>query len=349
MPKPLRIAFVGRFYYHNGSSHALLGYIRAAPRLRCEVRASTLGIVDKVVQEKVPIADTDWQPDIMVLVLEEQFLSAEALAQIERLVPRAHRIVIDPDGKYFPILAIGADTNHQTPDSRTSWATLFDRLADTILQPCLATPAPGTQRFLYFGIDSQRSKRGSAASPKSYDLVYVGNNWYRWHDIEWLLNGLAPVRLRLGRIALFGQGWSGISLPGYEQHTYSEPEFLRTHRVETYPSAAYDEVESVMGEGRLNPIFVRPVLNALGLATPRMFETFAANTVPILPPYFRDPAALYGTGIAQLCLPDEPANTIVTMLDHYADYANLAEEIRLRLATEHSYEARLAELIDIAS
>jgi len=346
MGASLRILLVGYFKYNSGSSHALLGYVRAARFLGYDLRASQFGLVDEIVQEKVPVAEPDWNPDIVVLIFEsKQFLNESALASVERLAPRSRRVIIDPDGKYSDAIFVGSDTNHPTADSHAFWVKLYNRLSDTILQPCLTSVATGAKRFLYFGIDLHRPRVAETSDEKLYDLLYVGNNWYRWHDFVWLFEQLAPIRPRLGRIAVFGKHWFGDPKPGLEEHTYSDPGFLQAHGVESHRSVPFDEVERVMGQGKLHPIFIRPVINMLELATPRMFETFAANTVPILPPYFRCAVSLYGARVSPLCLPEKPADAVSSMLDRYGDYVALAREIRAELAKGDSYEARLAELL----
>jgi hypothetical protein len=346
MKQPLRIAFAGRFYWHNGSSHALLGYVRAGRRLGYDVRASMLGIVDEIVQQKVPVAAPDWKPDLMVLVCEERFLKPWARRKLEVTVPRSQRVLIDPDGRYSQVTKVGGDWNHRSQRSRNAWASDFERLSDIILQPTLGMPAPGASRFLYFGVDVHRDRPMPKSGVKAYDILYVGNNWYRWHDVVWLVNGLSRIRATVSRIAIFGQWWFGDPVPGCEPHTYSDPEFLRANQVETYPSVPFDHVEVAMGRGRLSPILIRPVLNALDLATPRMFETFAADTVPVLPPYFRHAAALYGDDVEALRLPNDPADAVGSILDNYPVYVELAREIRAKLAREHSYKVRLSELVD---
>lgn len=346
MGKRLRILFIGCFRYNCGSSHALLGYFRAAQHLGFDLRASILGQVDQSVQKKVPVAPADWIPDLGVMVFEsEQFLSLADLSRIERIVPRSHRVIIDPDGNYLEIVRDGADTNHPTEESLHYWSAFYRQLSDTVLQPRLGPMEPGTQRFLYFGLDLHRPGDPRANSEKLYDLLYIGNNWYRWHDIVWLLGQLQTIRPKLGRIAIFGKDWFGETATGYEECTYSDPTMLEAHGVETYGSVPFDEVEPRMGQGKLHPIFIRPILNALKLITPRMFETFAADTVPILPPYFHHAAALYGEKVRPLCLPPNPNDSILSMLDNYSDYVCLAFEIRNELITAHSYESRLAELI----
>jgi hypothetical protein len=112
MTAPLRIGIAGRFYWHNGSSHALPGYIRAARELGHDVRASLLGIVDEVVRATVPTADRDWKADLRVLVCEERFRDPEVRRKIDSLYPRSQRVLIDPDGRYSPVTTAGTDSNH---------------------------------------------------------------------------------------------------------------------------------------------------------------------------------------------------------------------------------------------
>jgi hypothetical protein len=68
----------------------------------------------------------------------------------------------------------------------------FDERSDVIVQPSLGAPAPGTRRFLYFGVDAHRRREPSPVERKPYDIVYVGNNWYRWHDVCWLVDSHSP-------------------------------------------------------------------------------------------------------------------------------------------------------------
>ncbi len=345
MGASLRILFVGCFRYNSGSSHALLGYARAAKQQNHDLRVSSLGVLDKPIREKVTVADSDWTPDLMVLVFEsEQFLTVEAIRRIEQTIPRKRRLVIDPDGKFSDAVQVGSDTNHPSANSRLFWTELYQQLSDTILQPCLGPIVPPVRRFLYFGIDVHRPQV-QQSSDKIFDLIYVGNNWYRWHDFVWLLEKIESIRSQLGRIAVFGKHWFDDPEPGFEEHTYSDPTFLQARGVETFGSVRFDEVESHMGKGKLHPIFVRPVLNRMNLATPRMFETFVANTVPILPGYFQHATALYGPEVAPLYLTDNPSKTITAIMDKYSEYQSLAVEIGNTLKSDHSYDIRLTELL----
>lgn len=350
MGAALRILFVGCFRFNCGSSHALLGYARAAAQRNYDLRVSSLGLVDESVREKVVVADADWTPDVMVMVFEsEQFLTTDGLRCIERKLPRARRVVIDPDAKYSEVVRIGADANHPSSNAGEFWRALYQQLSDTILQPCLGPMTGGAKRFLYFGVDRHRPSRPVQDGKKRFDLIYVGNNWYRWHDFLWLFTKVASIRARLGRIAVFGNYWFGDPAPGFEEHTYSDPGFLQAHGIESYPSVAFDEVEYQMGQGKFHPIFVRPVLNLLRLVTPRMFETFIADTVPLLPPYFQHAVSLYGPEVTPLFLTEDPANAINTMMQNYQHYVSLSQAIRDRLVKNHSYDLRLQELLDFVA
>jgi hypothetical protein len=345
-----RIAMVGAFHRDAGATNALRGYIKAARGLGYDVRASSLGKLDPYVAAKLPVAGADWKPDLMVLVFESaQFLAPERLSRIERLVPRSRRVVIDQDGMYSPMTVAGSDANHPTPESRAGWVALFDRLTNRILQPCVGQPPAGVERFLFFGLDrSERVAERRLPGPKPFDVVYVGSNWHRWDALVRLFDGLASVRSRLGRIAIFGKWWLHDTHPRRVEQTSSDPVFLSAHGVEVYPAVPFYEVHDTMGQGRLSPIFVRPVLGALGLVTPRMFETFAAATVPLLPTELGAARLLYGPTAEPLQLPTEPAATILEMLERYDRYWDVAREVGEKLAAEHSYEARLAELLAIA-
>jgi hypothetical protein len=347
-----RIAFVGHFLYNSGSSNALLGYSRAAQRLGYDLRLSPFSIADEIVRAAVPVANSAWEADLTVIVLESyQFLAPDALVQLERSVPRKRRLIIDPDGKYSPPTHAGRDTNHPTADSYSFWTDFYNRLSDVILQPCIGQPNPPVRAFLYFAVDENRPQRfqASDAAGKPYSLVYVGNNWYRWDDLVWLIRSLTPIRSRLDRIALFGKWWDGNNYPEYPWQTYSDPSFLHAHAIECYPSVAYGLVERTMSLGQLSPVFVRPILNALQLATPRMFETFAAPTVPLLPPYMTYYGAIFGPSAKDLCLPSNPVAKVEEILDNYTDYLALARDIGSALALKHSYERRITEMLDLMS
>lgn len=344
----LRIAIVGHFLYNSGCSQAVLGYIRAAQRQEYDLRVSSLSLLDPIVTKRFPLAGPEWKPDILLLVFESyQYMSADVIACIEKTVPRAKRVIIDHDGKYSPAISSGNDSNHNSEEARREWLKLYERLSDKIVQPALGTPARGASRFLFFGVDTERIETKQRPVQKMYDIAYIGNNWYRWNDMSWFIQGVERIRSQLGRIAIFGKWWSGNPLPGVPEHTYSDPEFLRRHGVELHRSVRFGNVERTMGRAYLSPIFIRPILSCLEFATPRMFETFTADTVPLLAPNFHYSTALYGDSVAPLNMSSDPAERVEYALSHYPQMVDVARNIARELRVRHSYRVRLSELVEL--
>lgn len=77
-----------------------------------------------------------------------------------------------------------------------------------------------------------------------------------------------------------------------------------------------------------------------------MFETFAADTIPLIPKYFSHALDLYGNGAKELVLTDRPETDILRILDNYEHHKKLSAEIRNQLKDEHSYEKRLTQLLE---
>lgn len=337
---------MGNFHYNSGSSNTLLGYVRAGMTLGHDVRISEFGFIDEIIKATIPVADRNWKPDLLAILYESfPFLSSEDLEEIRKNISRTKTIIIDPDGKYMEPYFRSGDTNHPTPDSFNNWKSLYDSLSDSILQPFLGLQTnKKVKPFLFFGIDNNIPI--SNVKQKDFDLIYVGNNWYRWPEMCSLIKIIAPIRSRLKRLALFGQYWSSKVMEDYETVTYSNPTFLMKNKVSVYDSIPYGQVEETMSRGLLNPILIRPIFSEIGFITPRMFETFAADTVPVISKNVMTALKLYGREASQLILSDDPANDILRILDNYKTYQKLAGNIRSVLQKNHSYEVRLNQLIN---
>lgn len=341
----MKIAFAGNFQYNCGSSNAILGYHLAGKKLEIDVRVSEFGYVDEVIRKSITVAGRDWVPDLFVIVYESYpFLSNEDLDQIQKFIPRRNRIIIDPDGKYLPPIRTSKDANHDTDNSYQYWTEVYDSLSDVILQPTLENVNnKKIHPFLYFGISD--IVRGRKEKHKDFDLLYVGNNWYRWHDILWIIKAISNIRNRVKRIGLIGQFWLDDVMEGYENATYSDPEVLKENNIKILNPAPYREVENTMSRGLMHPILIRPILHEIGFVTPRMFETFSADTVPLIPLYFKHAEKLYGPEAKDLFLGENASEKIVDIMDNYNLYKAICERIRLDLIAEHSYDKRLSQLI----
>jgi hypothetical protein len=59
--------------------------------------------------------------------------------------------------------------------------------------------------------------------------------------------------------------------------------FLKSNDVEVCPSVPFAKVIRNISPGKINSILERPKLDSLGLITPRILETFSAQTLSLLP------------------------------------------------------------------
>jgi len=195
--------------------------------------------------------------------------------------------------------------------------------------------------------------RSTVPAGKPYAMVYVGNNWFRWRPLQRVLAAIEPVRDQVGRIKIVGHGWdrpAPWANPSLVEDAYRhDPAYLDRLGVEVEPPVRFDRVIHEMGQGVFSPVIYRPLFDELRLVTCRSYETPAAGTLPL---FCQDPAfvaEIYGDAALELVLPDrQPAQKILDLLRRPAYYARIVHAIRAHLAAHHSYQVRLAELIEIA-
>jgi hypothetical protein len=167
-----------------------------------------------------------------------------------------------------------------------------------------------------------------------------------------VLEGLKPIRDHIGRIRITGSGWDSPlalgSLETTEDANFTEPGYLRKLGVEVRPPVRFDRVIDSMSEGLFSPVILRPLFDHLRLVTCRTFETPAANTIPL---FVQDRAyveEIYGERAVELVLPnDEPQEKILDIVQQPGYYGQIVNDIRQRLAEEHSYAVRFRELLQI--
>src|SRR5260370_8797182 len=101
-----------------------------------------------------------------------------------------------------------------------------------------------------------------------------------------------------------------------------------------------------MSKGFFNPVPPRPLSNRLRIVNPRLFETPAANTIPLFgldDEYVRQ---LYGDEAAELALPrEDPGRRIEEVMRRPERFARIVKGLRRHLADRHSYGCRRLELI----
>jgi hypothetical protein len=342
----MRILFAGHFEWNCGSTQVVKEYVDAGNRLGIEICLSDVGPIDRVTAKQLPVVDTLRDTDILVFVLEgDQFINRYRLQRCQKKVPRRHRIVIDADGHNRELTREGSDANHRNTEEFFAWREIFSELSDTVLEPS-AVATDVRAQFLYFGMSHQLTH--VSYSQPEWDLGYIGNNWYRWKDVVWLLQEIKEVRHLIPRVAIRGMWWDQERLcgfPGAEEATFSDPILLSEHDVQLGPSVEFGSVVTSMSKACVHPILARPVLRHMHLVTPRMFETFASDAIPVLAPNLDYTTALYGDDCRPLILNDKPAEQLVEMITEPQSFRDLSLHIRAKLRREHSYEKRIVELL----
>ena len=273
------------------------------------------------------------------------------LARLVGRVPRRRRVVIDCDGKYNDAISVVGDVNHPDTASSRRWLEVCDSLADKVYQPTLHPRRPNVRPFFFHGYDPGWEVPLDFTA-REFGMVYVGNNWFRWRSLRRVLGAVEPIRDRVGRLALVGNGWD--SPPPWANPTLIEDayacdaEYLGRLGVERLPPVRFDRVIEHMGKGVFSPVVYRPLFDHLRLVTCRTFETPAANTIPL---FAQDPAfvaEVYGDEAVELALPqDRPEEKVLDLLRRPDRYAGVVRGIRRHLAGKHSYEVQLRELVEM--
>src|SRR5881409_2443661 len=115
--------------------------------------------------------------------------------------------------------------------------------------------------------------------------------------------------------------------------------------VEYVQPVPFEQVIDWMSKGILSPVIYRPLFDHLRLVTCRTFETPAANTIPLFAQDAEYVKEIYGERAAELVLGDRAPDRIVDVLRRTEHYTEIVREIRRQLAENHSYTARLQELV----
>lgn len=165
-----------------------------------------------------------------------------------------------------------------------------------------------------------------------------------------LLEAMEPLRDELGPIFLVGWDWGAradwaieLGLEGSDV----DPDLLARLGVETQDAIPFDQVVEFVSRARFSPIVHRPLFNQLGLVTNRTFETFCADTIPLLmlPGTFIE--QIYGPHARALAPDDDVAGCLADMMRRPDVYWGAVLKTRAQLAERHSFEQRFHELLAI--
>ncbi len=306
--------------------------------------------------------------DFVVFAVYEtkDFPDLPYLAQLLDAVPKERRVVIDCSGRYNETIRVEHDFNHlEKLDSHQGWEWIegFQALSDRVLQPTLHPLRNDVRPFLYHAYDPDAVVRpyktpgeaasswaGTGGAPKPYGVAYVGHNWQRWSQIRRFLESVEPIKQQLGPICLAGWRWderpdwaSELGLAGVD----TDPELLARLGVETKYPIPFHEVVGFNSQARFGPIFHRPLFNELGLVTVRTFETFHADTIPVLMLPDKLVDEIYGPAARLLAPGEDIKGRITDMIRKPGLYWDAVLKTREHLAQHHSFQQRFEELIAI--
>ncbi|TAJ77407.1 glycosyltransferase family 1 protein [bacterium] len=291
--------------------------------------------------------------DYVMFIIESglRWMSGLQLARILSGMPRRRRAILDTDGMYNQmIVAEGYDRNHATERDRSAWLAQHADLADRILQPTAEPREPGISPLPFFGYDPA-SQIGAGASPcKRFDIIHVGHNWWRWHEMSnSLLPAIERIRARLDGICFVGSWWDAsprwASLLSLEAAFRVDSDRLQRLCIQVKPPVPYAEVIPTMGQGRVNIMTQRPLLRHLRLLTSKYFEIFCADTIPLVMLNPDHAESVYGPAGRELTLTDRIEDKLLDALNQPDKYGEIVQEVRRHLVTHHSYQNRMEELV----
>lgn len=346
----MNILFVMKHRGNAGSTHAAANYMRLAPHHGHSV--AIFGTPIWYVPElkfSMDIAEFDR----VIYLFETELFRIEPLHQAIMLArfPRRDRLIIDTDGMYNELVTVdGYDFNHATEADRAQWIAYMDALGDRVVQTLTTKPAhPKVGALAFFGYDPALRIDPASAPPKSYDILHVGHNWWRWKEVaKELLPAFDKIRDQVGDIGFLGLWWNEPPTEGPAAGPspafHSDPYAFKRLRIKTPGAVMYNDVIRTMSTARINILTQRPLLRHLKLLTQKYFEVFCADTIPLLMLDEDHAELVYGPAGRELTLPGRAAQKILDALQNPDRYRSIVEDVRSHLVAHHSYDRRAPEL-----
>ena len=336
-----------------GNTHAVANYMRLAPRFGHSVAifGTPLWYVPEL-QFSTDIRSFDR----VVYIYESELYRIERMneAVILAKFPRQHRLIMDTDGMYNPVVVVdGYDFNHASEAERARWIAHLDALGDRIIQTTIAPPLdPRVQAMAFYGYNPALQTPPTASPAKQFDILHVGHNWWRWREVARdLLPAFEEIRAEVGRIGFIGLWWDAPPAEGLaagpEEAFRSDPERFRRLGIETPRAVLYHDVIHTMSTARINIMTQRPVLRRLKHLTLKYFEIFCADTIPLLMLDADHAEAVYGPAGRELSLPGAVARKLLDALRRPDHYRAVVEDVRRHLVANFSYDRRVEELFAV--
>jgi hypothetical protein len=109
----------------------------------------------------------------------------------------------------------------------------------------------------------------------------------------------------------------------------------------------FDEVVGCLSQARFAPVVHRPLFRHLGFVTNRTFETFYADTLPVLMLPRDFVTEIYGPAASALVPGEDIAAHLSDAMRRPERYWDAVLQTRAHLAKHHSYARRFQELDEI--
>jgi hypothetical protein len=297
---------------------------------------------------------------LFVIQVPGDFPNMPHLARLIDTVPREKRAVVDLWGRYNDTIFVEHDFNHlEKLDGHQGWEweEAFRATSDTILQPTPGPLRPDVGSFLFHAFAPDAVARPETSAEKIaarwrdeerwFGVAYVGSNWQRWTQVRDFLKAHAPVRKSVGWVGLIGWDWKERPEWAIQQGLAgidTDPELLLNLEVTVKNGVRFDETLRYLSQSRFSPIFHRPLFRQLNFVTGRSFETFHADTVPLLmlpKPFVEN---VYGPAALALVPGEDIAGFLTGALKEPEPIWDAVLKTRAHLAKHHSYAHRFEEL-----
>jgi hypothetical protein len=347
----MKLMFVYYAFEDQGSGLVIQGYTEAAKKFGHEVVVYGRPHPTIRLNYSLDVGAADAVIFIFEWTTQLRYEDQLDLLRLVGKIPRERRVILDGDGNYNDVVRIADDYNHRDAAASRRWIEICDSLSDKICQPTLHPRCGNVRPFLFYAYNPAWAVP-LEFSAKEFGMIYVGHCKFRWRPMHQVLQAIEPVRGQVGRIALVGVGWDSLpwwAAPMHLVDTYfSDAAYLAKLGVEVLPPVPFEQVVGWMSKGIFNPVISRPTFDHLRLVTPRLFETPAANTLPLFGLEKAHVQEIYGEQALELLLPDNNSHEkILDMVSRPEHYQSVIMGIRQHLTEKHSHAVRLQELIEI--
>lgn len=349
----MKILFVMKHRGNAGSTHAIANYMRLARQFGHEI--AIFGTPIWYIPELKFSTDIE-DFDRVVYLFETDLYQISPLHEAILLgtFPRAKRLIVDTDGLYHDLIQLdGYDFNHESETKRREWIAYMDTLSDRVVHTLMGRSRyPKAKALPFFGYDPVLEVSPATTLAKTWDVLHLGHNWWRWREVEReLMPAFDEIRDRVGRIGFIGLWWDEPPKEGPNAGPsdafLADPYAFKRLRIETPPAVNYNDVIATMSTARINILTQRPLLRHLKHLTLKYFEIFAADTIPLLMLDDDHAIEVYGPAAKELTLPGRAANKILDALENEQRYREIVADVRAHIRKAHTYEARAREFFDL--